>query len=152
MTDRRGRRLELLQRLREMNVEQARAEHVAALAELEKRRESAEDTQRRIASLDQWSVEQLSRGAPLAPELLRQAALFRGAEQGVLKQQRAAEAQQGELTEAARGVLTHRFEELSVVERLAERHAHTKTHEQLRKGFIELDEAGTQRMNLEAKE
>jgi flagellar export protein FliJ len=152
MNDRRTRRLELLHRLREMDVEQARAEHVAAQAELEKRRESVEDTQRRIAALDQWSVEQLSRGAPLAPDLLRQAALFRGAEQGVLEQQRAAQTEQSEHTEAARGVLTHRFEELSVVERLAERHAQTMTHEQLRRAFIELDEAGTQRMNLEAKE
>jgi flagellar export protein FliJ len=152
MSDRKARRLELLYRLREMNVEQARAEHVGALAELEKRRESAADTQRRLEALDQWSVEQLSRGAPLAPELLRQASLFRGAEQGVLQQQRAAEAEQDDLTEAARGVLTHRFEELSVVERLAERHAQALTHEELRRGFIELDEAGTQRMNLEAKE
>ena len=35
MSDRRKQRLELLYRLREMNVEQARAEHVAAQTELD---------------------------------------------------------------------------------------------------------------------
>ena len=91
------RRLDLLYRLREMNVEQARAEHVAAQAELEKRRESAErHASAASKSLDQWSIEQLSRGAPLAPELLRQAQLFRGVgEVRRSKQQRADEAQPG---------------------------------------------------------
>ena len=123
VSDRRKQRLELLYRLREMNVEQARAEHVAAQTELEQRRESAEDTERRLEELDEWTVGQLSQGAPLVPELLRQAQLFRGVEKRTLEQQRAEEADSSECTEAARGQLSARFEELSVVERLAARHA-----------------------------
>ena len=152
MNDRRKQRLELLSRLREMKVEQARAEHVAALTELESRRQCADATQHRLEALDSWASEHLATGAPLAPELLRQAHLYRGAEKRTLEEQRAAEARQGELTEAARGELGARFEELSVVERLATRHAQVLTHEEIRRGFVELDEAGAQRMNLEAKE
>jgi hypothetical protein len=149
--DRRKQRLDLLCRLREMNVEQARAEHVAAQAELEQRREAAEDTQRRLEALDEWTVAQVAQGSPLAPELLRQAHLFRGAEKSTLDEQRADEARQGELTEAARGELSARFEELSVVERLSARHVQLVTHEDLRRGFVELDEAGI-RKHYEAKE
>jgi hypothetical protein len=151
MTDRRKTRLELLCRLREMNVEQARAEHVAALAELDARRERADATQRGIEALDQWAIDQLSHGGVVAPELLRQTHLFRGEEQGALEQQRAEQASQGEISEAARGELTSRFEELSVAERLAARHTRVMTQEELRRGFIELDEAGT-RKSLQAKE
>lgn len=142
MNDRRRKRLELLQRLREMGVEQARSEHVAASTELEQRREKADDTERRIAALDAWAVERVSQGAALSPELLRQTQLFRGVEKRSLEQQRSDEAEQRELTEAARRALTERFEELSVVERLALRHGEQMNHEQLRRGFVELDEAG----------
>lgn len=151
MTDRRKRRLDLLCRLRVMNVEQARADHVAALAELEARRERADETQRRLESLERWAVEQLSQGGLVAPELLRQANLLRGAERSVLDQQRSEEAKQDEITEAARGELTSRFEELSVAERLVERHTRSANHEELRRGFIELDEAGA-RKSLQGKE
>jgi hypothetical protein len=149
--DRRQHRLDLLCRLREMNVEQARAEHVAAQAELDQRRERADDTQRRLEALDEWTVAQISRGSPLAPELLRQAHLFRGAEKSALDEQRAEEARQGEVTEAARGELSARFEELSVAERLSARHVQLTTHEESRRGFVELDEAGI-RKHYEAKE
>jgi len=142
MNDRRQKRLELLKRLREMSVEQARSEHVAASAELDQRREKADDTERRIAALDAWSVERVSHGAALSPELLQQAQLFRGVEKRSLEQQRSDEAEQREVTETARRALTERFEELSVVERLALRHAEQKNHEQLRRGFVDLDEAG----------
>ena len=152
MNKRRKQRLELLCRLREMSVEQARADHVAAQAELEQRRERADETQRRIEALDGWAAKQLSQGTPLAPELLRQAHLFRGVEHRTLEQQRADQAQQSEQTEAARGELTQRFEELSVVERLSVRHTQAHSHEELRRGYVDLDEAGIQRMNLEAKE
>ncbi len=89
MSDRRKQRLELLYRLREMNVEQARAEHVAAQTELDQRRERAEATQRRIEELDEWTVAKISQGAPVVPELLHQAHLYRGAEKLTLEQQRA---------------------------------------------------------------
>ena len=152
MTDTRKKRLELLCRLREMTVEQARADHVAAQAELEQRREKADDTESRIEALDQWSVEQLSRGSPLMPELLRQAQLFRGVEKSSLDTQRHEEASQRELTEAVRGELTARFEELSVVERLAVRHVKAATDTQIRRGFVDLDEASVLAKNLESKE
>jgi hypothetical protein len=151
MKDRRKQRLQLLYRLREMNVEQARAEHVAAQAELDQRRERAEATQRELEALDQWAVVQLTKGSAVTPELLRQVHLYRGAEKNTLDRQRAEEAKQGELTEAARGDLGARFEELSVVERLAARHAQNVTLEELRRGFVELDEAGI-RKHHEAKE
>lgn len=152
MNDPRQKRLDLLCRLREMSVEQARADHVAAQAELEQRREKADDTERRIEALDQWSIEQLSRGEPLAPELLRQAQLYRGVEKSVLETQRSEEASQREQTEAARGELTARFEELSVVERLTVRHVKATTDHQIRRGFVDLDEAGVLAKNLESKE
>jgi hypothetical protein len=151
MTDRKKQRLELLCRLREMSVEQARAGHVAALAELESRRGRADETQRRVDSLDIWTVEQLSQGAPVSPELLRQVHLFRGAEQSVLNQMRVDEAKQGELAEDARGELTNRFEELSVAERLMARHTKLLTHQEIRRGFVDLDEAGA-RKSSQAKE
>lgn len=151
MSDRRKQRLELLYRLREMNVEQARAQHVAAQTELEQRRERAEATQRGLEALDEWAVAQLTKGSPVAPELLRQAHLYRGAEKHTLEQQRAEEAKQGELTEAARGELSARFEELSVVERLATRQAQTASHEEIRRGFVDLDEAGI-RKHYQVKE
>jgi hypothetical protein len=142
MTDRRQKRLDLLKRLREMSVEQARSEHVAASTELEQRREKADDTEQRIAALDAWSGERQSQGAPLSPELLQQAQLFRGVEKRSLDQQRSDEAEQREITETARRALTARFEELSVVQRLALRHGDQVHHEQVRRGFLELDEAG----------
>jgi flagellar biosynthesis chaperone FliJ len=151
MNDRRQKRLELLKRLREMNMEQARSEHVAANAELEQRREKADQTEQRIESLDAWTVERLSQGSTLSPELLQQTRLFRGVEKHSLDQQRGDETQQREVTETARRALTVRFEELSVVERLALRHAEQMNHEQLRRGFVELDEAGI-RKSLEPKE
>jgi hypothetical protein len=149
--DRRQQRLDLLCRLREMGVEQARAEHVAAQAELDERRERADATQRRIEALDEWTVAQIAHGSPLAPELLRQAHLFRGTEKSSLDEQRAEEARPEEITEAARGELGARFEELSVAERLSARHVQLVTHEELRRGFVELDEAGM-RKQYEAKE
>jgi flagellar biosynthesis chaperone FliJ len=142
MNDRRQKRLELLRRLREMSVEQARSEHVAASTELDQRREKADDTERRIAALDAWAVERSSQGAMLSPELLQQAQLFRGVEKRSLEQQRSDEAEQREVTETARRALTERFEELSVVQRLALRHGEQMNHEQLRRGFVDLDEAG----------
>lgn len=151
MTDRRQKRLELLKRLREMNVEQARSEHVVASTELDQRREKADDTERRIAALDEWTVERVARGAALAPELLQQAQLFRGVEKRSLEEQRSDEARQRELTETARRALTARFEELSVVERLALRHHEHLNNERLRRGYVELDEAGI-RKSLEPKE
>lgn len=152
MSDRKQQRLDLLRRLREMNLEQARASHVAAAAELEECRERADETQRRLQALDAWAVEQLASGAPLAPDVLRQAHLYRGAESRTLEEQRADEEKQREITEAARGEVKDRFEELSVVERLSGRHVQLVTREELRRGFVELDEAGAQRLNLESKE
>jgi len=152
MSDRKKQRLELLHRLREMHVEQARADHVAAQAELERKNETAEDTQRRLQTLDHWAAERMSGGAPLIPEVLLQAQLYRGVEKQALEQQRVDCAEAQERTEGARAELTARFEELSVVGRLATRHAQTVTHDQTRLGYLALDEAGTQRMNLEAKE
>lgn len=152
MKDRKKQRLELLSRLREMHVEQARADHVAAQAELEQKREQADDTQKRLQALDTWTVDKIIEGAPLMPEVLRQAQLFRGVEKKTLEQQRADEAQSRERTEGARAQLSSRFEELSVVERLGRRHAQAVTNEQIRRGYVALDEAGTQRKNLEVKE
>jgi hypothetical protein len=152
MNDRKTRRLQLLYRLREMHVEEARAEHVAAQAELERNRDRAEDTQQRLQALDSWAVEQIAGGAPLIPEVLRQALLFRGVEKEALEEQRAEEAQSRLRTEGARAELGTRFEELSVVERLTTRHVQALTNEQIRRGYVALDEAGTQRKNQEVKE
>jgi len=151
VTDRKQRRLELLSRLRGMHVEQARADHVAAQAELEEKRARAENTQRRIEALDLWAGEQLSGGTALPPELLRQAQLYRGVEKVSLDEQRAEQEKCRERTEAARGELAQKFEDLSVVERLAVRHQQFVMHEQLRHGYVELDEAGVH-SKLEAKE
>jgi len=152
MKDQRKHRLGLLHRLREMILEQARADHVAAQAQLDQCRERADDTQKRIVALDEWTVSQVAQGRPLAPELLRQAQLFRGAEKNMLEEQRAAEAKQRDVTEAARGELGARFEELSVVEKLTARREQYTTREEFRRAYVDLDEAGAQRMNREAKE
>jgi hypothetical protein len=152
MKDRKKQRLELLSRLRQMHLEQARADHVAAQADLDEKHEMAEGTQKRLQALDTWAVEKIIAGAPLSPEVLRQTQLFRGVEKKTLDQQRADEAQSRERTEGARAQLSSRFEELSVVERLGKRHAQAFTNEQVRRGYVALDEAGAQRNNLEAKE
>jgi len=152
MKDRKKQRLDLLYRLREMHVEQARADHVAAQTELEEKREQADGTQQRLRALDTWAMEKIAGGAPLIPEVLRQAQLFRGVEKKTLEQERAAEAESRERTEGARAELSMRFEDLSVVERLALRHAQTVTNEQIRRGYVALDEAGAQRKNQELKE
>jgi hypothetical protein len=152
MNDRRQRKLELLRRLREMSVEQARADHVTARTELDERHARCEDTQKRLEAVDQWAEGQMSGGARVAPDLLRQAQLYRGAERKVLERQRADEQESQQRTEAARVELGARFEQLSVAEKLAARHAITRTNEQLRAGYVEHDEAGTRRKQLEAKE
>lgn len=152
MNDRKKQRLDLLYRLREMHMEQARADHVAAQTELEEKRERAEDTQTRLEALDSWAAEKMGGGAALIPEVLRQAQLYRGVEKRTLEQERAAEAQSRERTEGARVELNARFEDLSVVERLAIRHAQIVTNEQIRVGYVALDEAGAQRKNQEVKE
>ena len=145
MNDRKQHRLRLLCRLREMRVEEARADHAAAQAELADRREKADDTEGRLKALDAWAGERLAGGDPLLPEVLLQAQLYRGVEKDTLQRQRADEAESQERTETARGELTVRFEELSVVERLATRHARALTDEEIRSGFVALDEAGVQR-------
>jgi hypothetical protein len=150
--DHRKKRLDLLHRLREMNLEQARAEHVAAQTELDKCSKRADDTQRRIEALDEWTVAQVAQRQPLAPELLRQAQLYRGVEKHALDEQRAAESKQRDVTEAARGELGARFEELSVVDKLTVRHVANTTREEFRRAYVELDEAGARRLNQEAKE
>jgi hypothetical protein len=150
--DRKKQRLDLLYRLREMHMEQARADHIAAQTELDKKREQADDTQRRLQALDDWASGRLAEGTPLIPEVLQQAQLFRGVEKKTLEQERAEEAQSRERTEGARVELTARFEDLSVVERLASRHAQTVTNEQIRLGYVALDEAGAQAKNQEVKE
>jgi hypothetical protein len=145
MTDRRRDRLELLRRLREMRLAEARADHVAAQTELDERREKADDTESRLRVLDEWAVGQVAGGTPLLPEVLRQTQLYRGVEKHALEQQRADEAHSRERAEATRGELSARFEELSVVQRLAVRHARAATDEEIRTGFAALDEAGVQR-------
>jgi hypothetical protein len=152
MIDRKQRRLRVLSRLREMKVEQARADHVAALAELEEKRELADDTQRRIVALDEWADSLLTVSAPLNPELMRQAQLFRGAEKQTLENQRAEQEQSRVQTEVMRDELRQKFEELSAIERLRARHERFVNHGNLRQGYVELDEAGTQRKNQETKE
>lgn len=152
MKDRKQQRLDLLCRLRKMGVEQARADHIAARSELEERSSECADTENRIAALDVWQGERLAAAAPLVPELLRQAQLYRGAQKQTLEQQRADEAQSQQRTEAARAELGTRFEQLSAVERLTERHVSANAHQQLRSSYVELDDAGMQRKNLEAKE
>jgi hypothetical protein len=152
MSDSRQRRLDLLYRLREMHVEQARADHVVAQTELEKRREKADDTERRLQSLDEWSISKLTGGSPLAPEILRQAQLFRGAEKQTLEQQRADQAKSEQHTSAAHDELKQRFEQLSIVERLATRLTADRTQDQNRRAAVDLDEAGMQRKNLESQE
>jgi hypothetical protein len=152
MNHRKQNRLALLCRLREMHVEQARAEHVAAQIDLDEKREQADATQVRIAALDDWAAEQMGGGSALMPEVLRQAQLFRGVEKQALERQRAAEEESRQRAEAARGELAHKFEDLSVAERLSDRHRQFITHEQRRRSYVELDEAGAQKKNLEAKE
>jgi len=152
MKDRKQQRLDLLCRLREMSVEQARADHVAARTELDERAARCTETENQLAAVDMWRSGQLAAGAPLLPELLRQAQLYRGAQQQALDQQRADEALSQQRTEAARAELGTKFEELSVVERLTERHITTHTTAQLRRAYVDLDETGMQRKNLEAKE
>jgi hypothetical protein len=151
MSDRKQRRLELLCRLREMHVERARSEHVDAQAELDEKRERADDTQRRIAALELWAGDRLGGGTPVPPEVLRQAQLFRGAEQLELERQRVEQEQAHGRAELARGELAQKFEELSVAERLAARHQQLALTERLRHGYVELDEAGVQ-SKLEPKE
>ena len=152
MSDSRQRRLDLLYRLREMHVEQARADHVVAQTELEERREKADDTERRLQVLDEWSTGQLATGAPLAPEIMACARLFRGAEKQTLEQQRADEAQSEQRTTAAHDELKQRFEQLSIVERLATRFTADRTQDLNRRAAVDLDEAGMQRKNLESQE
>jgi len=152
MSDRKQHRLELLRRLREMGVERARADHVAAQSELEKRTALCEETQQRIAALEGWTQAQLAGSTPINCETLRQAQLFRGAERQVLERQRAEERQSAEHTEAARLELGARFEELSVAEKLAERNAGALNLKSVRASYVELDEAGARRKNLDAKE
>lgn len=152
MTDRRQSRLELLRRLREMHMERARADHVAARTELEQRHAACEDTERRLAALDDWARARLSGETPLSPDTLRQAQLYRGSERQLLERQRADETDSQRRTETARTELGARFEELSVAEKLAARHASARLTEQLRAGYAELDDAGARRKNLEAKE
>jgi len=152
MTDPKQKRLDVLRRLRELRVEEARADHVAAQAELAERSAQVDDTQQRIVALDTWAGEQFAAGARLLPDVLRQAQLMRGFEERQLEQQRGAEAESRERTDAARGELVQRFEQLSVTERLAARRARDADHEQLRRAFIELDEAGARRANLDVKE
>jgi hypothetical protein len=150
MKDRRQKRLELLCRLREMHLEKARADHVAAQTELETRRAQADDTQRRIQAIESWTHEQLTQG-PLAPELLRQAEMCRVVERRTLLVQRGEEQVSQERTEEARRELGDRFEQLSVAERLTVRHARIVDVEQIRRGYVELDEAAT-RKPIPAKE
>ena len=151
MNDRRQRRLALLCRLRDMHLEQARADHVAAQAELAQRHESAEDTVRRIAALDVWTVERTAGGSPLMPEVLRQAQLFRGVEVGTLEEQRASEAESRARSDSALDEVRQKFEELSVAERLARRRDQFLANEGLRRGYVDLDEAGVMAKN-ETKE
>ncbi|HEV7610175.1 MAG TPA: hypothetical protein VGO61_22780 [Steroidobacteraceae bacterium] len=152
MSDHKKRRLDLLCRLRELHVEQARADHVVAQTELDKRREAADDTERRLQVLDEWAVGQLSVGAPLVPEILRHAQLFRGVEKKTLEQQRGEQEQSQQRTAAAHDELRERFEQLSVVERLATRHAADVSVDLNRRAAVTLDEAGMQRKNLESQE
>jgi hypothetical protein len=152
MNDRKTQRIELLRRLREMDMEQARALHATAQEEHDRKRAQAEDTQGRIVALDEWSAAQVAGGAPLLPEVMRQAQLFRGVETQVLERQRGEERQSLQRAETAQGELRQRFEELSVAERLGVRHAQTVTLNELRRGYVALDEAGAQKKNQEAKE
>ena len=152
MSNSRQRRLDLLFRLREMHVEQARADHVVAQAELDERRERANDTEQRLQTLDAWAIGKLAGGGLLAPEILRQAQLFRGAEKQTLEQQRADEAQSEQRTTAAHDELKQRFEQLSIVERLATRLTADRIQDDNRRAAVNLDEAGMQRMNLESQE
>ena len=135
-----------------MRVEQARADHVAAQTDLDQKRAQADDTQRRIAALDDWAAEQITRGAPLLPEVMHQAQMFRVVEKNALDLQRDAEEASRLRMEEKRSELAHQFEDLSVAERLSRRHQQAVAHDQLRRGYLELDEAGAQRKNLEAKE
>jgi hypothetical protein len=151
MSELKRRRLALLCRLREMHVERARTEHLEAQSAYQEKRELAEETQRRIESLDDWAGERLAGTAPVPPEVLRQVHLLRGAECLSLERQRADQAQSLEGVELARGELAQKFEELSVAERLAQRHQKLVTTEQLRHGYVELDDAGVQ-SKLDAKE
>jgi hypothetical protein len=145
MSDRKQKRLELLYRLREMKVAEARADHVAAQTELEDRKQQADDTQGRLAALDEWAVERMAGGSTLLPEVMQQTRLYRGVETDTLERQRADETESREQAEAARTELSARFEELSVVERLAQRHTRAVTDEGIRTGYAALDEAGVQR-------
>lgn len=151
MKDAKQRRLALLCRLREMHIERARTDHVAAQSELDEKREAVDDTQRRIRALDEWAQERLAGSAPVPPDVLRQAQVLRVAEHMSLERQRAEQAQCLERVELARGELAKKFEDLSVAERLAQRHQKLVLAEQLRHGYVELDDAGVQ-SKLEAKE
>ena len=152
MTDRKKLRIELLRRLREMDMEHARVQHVAAQEEFARKRAQAEDTQDRIVALDEWTRARVSGGGPLSPEVMRQAQLYRGLEARALETQRGEERQSSQRAESARGELAHRFEELSVAERLGTRHAQWVNLNELRRGYVTLDEAGAQKKNQEAKE
>ena len=114
-------------------MEQARADHVAAQTELEEKREQAEDTQTRLEALDSWAAGEDGRRRRVDSGGAAAGAAVRGVEKQTLEQERAAEAQSRERTEGARVELDARFEDLSVVERLAIRHAQIVTNEQMRR-------------------
>jgi hypothetical protein len=150
--DRKQQRLEVLRRLRELAVEEARAGHLAA-RDAEKSAESLADaTRERLQALDIWAGEQLTGERQLPAELLRQAQQFRRHEAGTLDSQLDALKRSTELTEKARAELTSRFEQLSVIERLSVRTATALAQVELRNTLTSLDEAGVQRHNQVSKE
>ena len=144
VSDRKKQRLELLYRLREMNVEQARAEHVAAQTELEQRRETRRGHAAPLEELDAVVRANSSQGgAGWCPNCCARRSCFAASKSSALEQQRAEEASQSELhrsrarPSSARDSKNCRWS--SAWRRATRRPPPTK---QMRRGFVDLDEAG----------
>ena len=153
MTDRRTQRLDLLYRLREMHVEQARADHVAAQTELEAARAGGRHADRGCKALDEWTVGQLVRrraahsgGAAPGAAVSRRREAMRSSGSAPTEE-KSREAREGRARQAHA-----RFEELSVVERLAIASRADRHDEQIRARLRRPRRSRDQRKTLEAKE
>src|SRR5262249_30085731 len=134
--------LRKLERLRELQLEQAQVEHAHAAGDAESKRRVLQQTEVRIAEAHAFARERLEKSRALSVESLLGIRLFAALQEQQLDTERTAWRTSQDQCDSALSKVVERLAELSVIERLRERRRGEATKAQARLEQKRLDEQG----------
>jgi flagellar export protein FliJ len=135
------RRLDVLQRLHELELQEARGAHAAAEKRLQQQQRRIAALESKIAETQALAQERVTRDEGVSVDVMHGLRVYEAWQAQLLRSQHRALKAEEEATEQAREQVIERFKRLHVIERLDQRHRRNEHERRMRDERNALDEA-----------